>query len=85
MYIILYILYIYIYYAYIYIRSYVGVICSNLYAIIKTMCSPGYHHNSFVATHAFGHVMPKCSSCHKAMVVITGKAHCLKDCISMDR
>ena len=24
---------------------------------MKTMCSPGYHHNGFVATHAFGHMM----------------------------
>ena len=21
------------------------------------MCLPGYHHNGFVATHAFGHMM----------------------------
>ena len=24
---------------------------------MKTMCPPGYHHNGFVATHAFGHMM----------------------------
>ena len=29
----------------------------NIYAIMKTMCPPGYHHNGFVATHAFGHMM----------------------------
>ena len=23
---------------------------------MKTMCPPGYHHNGFVATHAFGHM-----------------------------
>ena len=23
---------------------------------MKTMCPPGYHHNSFVATHALGHM-----------------------------
>ena len=28
----------------------------NLYAIMKTMCPPGYHHNGFVATHALGHI-----------------------------
>ena len=28
----------------------------NIYAIIKTMCPPGYHHNDFVATHALGHL-----------------------------
>ena len=47
---------------------------------MKTMCPPGYHHNGFVATHALGHItihhVPKCMSCHKAIVVITGKAHC---------
>ena len=43
---------------------------------MKTMSPPGYHHNGFVATHA--HV-PKCMSCHKAIVVITGKAHCFHD------
>ena len=47
---------------------------------MKTMCPPGYHHNGFVATHALGHV-PKCMSCHKAIVVITGRAHCFHDCI----
>ena len=29
----------------------------NVYAIMKTMCPPGYHHNGFVATHALGHMM----------------------------
>ena len=61
----------------------------------KTMCPPGYHHNGFVATHALGHMMskcmskcmmskcmmPKCMSCHKAIVVITGRAHCFHDYI----
>ena len=36
------------------------------------MCSPGYHHNVFVATHALGHrtYVPKCMSFHKAIVVM---------------
>ena len=25
--------------------------------------------------------LPKCMSCHKAIVVITGRAHCFHDCI----
>ena len=50
----------------------------NIYEIMKTMCPPGYHHNGFVATHALGH---KCMSCHKAIVVITGRAHCFHDFI----
>ena len=29
----------------------------NIYAIMKTMCPPGYHHNGFVAIHALGHMM----------------------------
>ena len=29
----------------------------NIYAIMKTVCLPGYHHNGFVATHALGHMM----------------------------
>ena len=43
---------------------------------MKTMCPPGYHHNSFVATH-----VSNCISCHKAIVVITGRAHCFHDYI----
>ena len=46
---------------------------------MKTMYPPGYHHNGFVATHAQGFPMPKCMSCHKAIVVITGRAHCFHD------
>ena len=55
----------------------------KLYAIMKTMCPPGYHRNGFVATHALRHMMPKCMSCHKAIVVATGGAHCFHDCIYM--
>ena len=29
----------------------------NIYAIMKAMCPPSYHHNSFVVTHALGHMM----------------------------
>ena len=28
-----------------------------IYAIMKTMCSPCYHQNGFVATHAIVHMM----------------------------
>ena len=28
-----------------------------MYAIMKTMSPPSYHHNRFVATHALGHMM----------------------------
>ena len=61
---------------------------SVIYVIMKTMCPPGYHHSGFVATpalrlhrlHPF--IWPrvtKCMSCHKAIVVITGKAYCFHD------
>ena len=57
----------------------------NIYVIMKTMCPPGYHRNGFVATHAVGHMMydcvPKCMSYHKAIVAITGRAHCFYDYI----
>ena len=58
---------------------------------MKRICPPGYHHNDFMATHALGHMMYGCKiahhvtksmSCHKAIVVITGRAHCCHhDCI----
>ena len=38
-------------YMYIYIHIYIYV-----YVIMKTMCPPGYHHNGFVAKHAFMHL-----------------------------
>ena len=27
------------------------------YAVMKTVCTSSYHHNSPVATHAFGHII----------------------------
>ena len=56
-----------------------------IYAIMKTMCPPGYPHNGFVATHSlrqmmYGYIMcTKCMSCHKAIVVIAERAHCFHD------
>ena len=29
----------------------------SIYAIMKTMCPPAYHHNGFVAIHALGYMM----------------------------
>ena len=29
----------------------------NIFAIMKSMCPPRYHHNGFVATHALGHIV----------------------------
>ena len=39
-------------YLYIYIYFYIYI---YTYAIIKTMCTPSYHHSGFVATHELGH------------------------------
>ena len=45
---------------------------------MKAVCPPGYHHNSFVAT---ANLVSKCMKTHKAIVVITGRAHYFHDCI----
>ena len=42
------------------------------------MCPLGYHHNAFVATHAFGHMM---YGCHKTIVAMTVRAHYFHDYI----
>ena len=47
--------YVYIYLIYIYIYIYYIYIYVCIY--IKTMYPPCYHHNSFVATRALGHMM----------------------------
>ena len=53
-----------------------------IYAVMKTMCCPGYHNGS-VANHALQQMMcgssivhhvPKYMNYHKAIVVITGRA-----------
>ena len=84
--------YIYIYiciYIYVYKWSYVihdtqGAQISqkqdewNLYGIMKTMYTLGYGHNNFVVTHA------SCAQVHElpqSHLVITGRAHCIHDCI----
>ena len=55
MYVYIYIvLYIYIFIFIIYIYKYN---IKTIKTIMKTMCPPGYHHNSFVATNALGHMM----------------------------
>ena len=45
----------FIFTVYEYIIIYWYILLSNV--IMKTMCPPGNHHNGFVATHAFGHLM----------------------------
>ena len=31
----------------------------NTYAVMKTLCPPGYHHDGFVASHALLHEFPQ--------------------------
>ena len=54
-------------------------------AIMKTMiCPPSFCPDGFVATHAHGqtiHRVPKWTSCHKVIVVITSRAHGFHECI----
>ena len=50
-----------------------------MYEIMKTMCLPDFHHNSFVtASWQFKmylglRCMPKCKSCHESIVMISGR------------
>ena len=37
----------------------------TIYAIIKTMYPPCYHHNGFVTTHALGLMMHGCAKVHE--------------------
>ena len=49
---------------------------------MKTMSLPGYHRNGFVASDALGHMMCgyfEWMICQKAIVAITGRAHCFHD------
>ena len=64
-------------YIYIYLYVYICV-CIYIYAIMKTVFPPCYHYNGPVATHTFG---PKCMSYHRAIVVITERAHSFHDYI----
>ena len=85
--------YLYIYF-YIYIQPYTYVyICIYIYIyaiMMTTLSPPGYYHNGLMATHGLGHMMcdfttvhhvPKCMSCHKIIVVITGRTYSFHDSI----
>ena len=39
--------------------------------IRKAIRLTGYHNKKFVATHALGHLISKCTNCHKAISVAT--------------
>ena len=43
---------------------------------MKTMCSLGYHHNGFVATHALGHMMYGFNRTSCAQVHELPQSHC---------
>ena len=38
-------------------RTHTHIYKTQYIFIMKTMCSPGFHHNGFVATHALEHMM----------------------------
>ena len=81
-------IYVCIYILYIYINKpnfSPDIILSNIISIIwnKIICIFSHENNlsqqwllSNVETHALGHM-----SCHRAIVVITGRVHCFHDCI----
>ena len=60
-----------------------------MYAIMKTICSPGYHQNGVVSTHALRNMMyvtnhTSCAQVYelpKCIVVINGRAICFHDSI----
>ena len=55
----------------------------SIYAITKPMCPPGYHlhglHFGTFCTWAHDAYKPNCISCHKAIVVITGRTYYFHD------
>ena len=71
-------MYIYIY-IYIYIYTYIYI--TLLALLVEHSLSTLHWYQQCVTVH---HV-PKCMSCHKAIVVITGRAHCFHDCIYISR
>ena len=69
-------MYIYIYNIYIYTYIYICIciymyICNHENNVITTMGLWQLMHLGITVRH-----VPKCMSCHKAIVVITGRAHC---------
>ena len=56
---------------YVYVYVYVSV-C--IFAIMKTMCPPGYYHSGFVATHALGHMI-YCSTKQKKNLLVLSNVH----------
>ena len=45
----------------------------NIYAIMKTMCPPGYHHNGFVVTHALWEELHEFPQSHSGDNRVGGK------------
>ena len=73
-------------YAYMYIYM-----CLYIYIYIYTCINIGNHKNNVPSwlspqwlcgnSCTWAHDVPKCMSCHKAIVVVTGRAPCFHDCI----
>ena len=47
---------------------------------ITVGCAVGGPFSAFLLYFQIHFLVPKCMSCHKAIVVITGRAHCFHDC-----
>ena len=69
------------------VLSFTEVDGHSIYVIKRSMSRLGYHHNGFLtskcnlcawAHKTVNHVL-KSLSCHKAIVVITGRQHCFND------
>ena len=63
----------YIYFILLYVI--IHIIYIHTYAIMKTMCPPGYYHSDFVDTHALGHMMYG----YTLLVPMNQKVLCLMD------
>ena len=61
---------------YVYIYIY---ICNHENNVLSRLSPQWFCGNS--CTWATVNHVPKCISCHKAIVVITGRTHCFHDCI----
>ena len=46
----------------------------NVYVIIKAMCSPSYHHNDFMATHALEYMV---------YIMCPSELHCFNNSLSI--
>ena len=58
-------------------RTFCGMLYIYIYIYIydKITCPSGHHHKDFITTGAIAH---KCTSCHRAIMMMTRRACCIK-------